>query len=254
MAIVTDDVALLVDFTADKAKLKKALESLKVKALTIPGHSEQFSALLATVRELFDEEDIRPIIIFQTDGDQIIFLQPPDPLLSLGHPRSSITQFSLADVYAATERSRATVYTVIPGFRLIGLPEADQLERAKIDVERFIVSNGWGGDYLSRQPYHPSKKEVSDQLDFRLKGQFAAAGVAKLTGGWTSFLEQPEEAPAIYESILSDLNNRYYVGYYPANKVHDGKRRHLSIEVRAHPEYTVWGRKSYLAPQPEAQD
>jgi VWFA-related protein len=227
MAIVTDDVALLVDFTADKPTLKKALESLKVKAQTILGHSDQFSALLATVRELFDEEDIRPIIIFQTDGDQIIFLQPPDPLLSAGRRRSSITQFSLADVYAATEGSRATVYAVIPGFRLIGLAQAEQLERAKIDLERFIVSNGFGGDYLSRQPYHPSTKEVSDHLDFRLRGQLATAGVAKLTGGWTSFLEQPEQAAAIYESILSDINDRYVVGYYPTNKADDGKRRHL---------------------------
>jgi VWFA-related protein len=253
MAIVTDDVALLVDFTAEKPKLKKALESLKVKAQTIPGHSDQFSALLATVRELFDEEDIRPIIIFQTDGDQIGFLQPPDSLLSAGRLRSSITQFSLADVYAATERSRATVYTVIPGFRLIGLTKAVQLERAKIDLERFIVSNGFGGDYLSRQPYHPSNKGVSDHSDYRLRGQLATAGVAKLTGGWTSFLEQPEQAEAIYESILSDINDRYVVGYYSTNKLADGKRRHLLIEVRDHPEYTVWGRKSYLAPQPESQ-
>jgi hypothetical protein len=78
--------------------------------------------------------------------------------------------------------------------------------------------------------------------------------MAKLTAGWTSFLEQPEQAATIYESILSDINDRYVVGYYPTNKVHNGKRRHLLVEVRDHTEYTVWGRKSYLAPEAEPKD
>ncbi|HMH43059.1 MAG TPA: VWA domain-containing protein [Pyrinomonadaceae bacterium] len=253
VAIVTNEVTLLVNFTSDKSRLKKALESLKITALTHKGNSYQFSALLATARELFDEEDIRPIIIFQTDGDQVDFLQPPDPSVLHSSIRSRIVQFGLDDVYAAVEKSRATVYTVIPGFRLIGLPEAEQLKRAEMDAERVVVANGMGGDYLSRQPYHPSKKVIADNLDFRLRGQMAAAEVAKLSGGWTSFLEEPEQAEAIYSSILLDINNRYIVGYYPTNKTHDGKRRKLLVEVRNHPEYSVWGRKSYIAPQPDPQ-
>jgi VWFA-related protein len=126
VAIVTNEVTLLVNFTFDKSRLKKALESMKITALTHKGNSYQFSALLATARELFDEEDIRPIIIFQTDGDQVDFLQPPDPVAVLPYKsiRGQIVQFGLGDVYAAVEKSRATVYTVIPGFRLIGFPEA----------------------------------------------------------------------------------------------------------------------------------
>jgi hypothetical protein len=120
-----------------------------------------------------------------------------------------------------------------------------------MDTERVAVANGWGGDFLSRQPYHPSKKVIAEHLDFRLRSQLAAAGVAKLSGGWTSFLGEPAQAATIYDSILSDMNNRYIVGYYPTNKTRDGKRRKLWVEVRNHPEYTVWGRKSYFAPQPD---
>src|SRR5258705_3054181 len=36
MAIVTDDVALLADFTKDKARLKKTLASIRMKALSVP--------------------------------------------------------------------------------------------------------------------------------------------------------------------------------------------------------------------------
>jgi len=251
MAIVTDDVELLVDFTPDKRRLEKALEGLKISVLNRKGRSEQFSALLATARELFDAEDIRPIVIFQTDGDQSIFLQPPDPVLTKGHSKSRIQQFSLGDVNTAVERARATVYAVVPGFRLVGLPKEDQLKRATIDAERFIISNGWGGNFMSRQPYHPSQKRVADWLAFRLNGQLAVTEVAKLSGGWTSFLEQPEQASTIYESILSDINQRLVIGYYSTNKTHDGKRRKVLIEVRNHPEYKIWGRKSYIAAGPD---
>jgi VWFA-related protein len=101
MALVTDDVKLLVDFTQNKESLKEKLESLKRKALTGHlGQSLQYSALMATLNEMFDSEDVRPIIIFQTDGDQ---------LEKLKDGRNSLTNFSSRDVAQAVERSRATL-------------------------------------------------------------------------------------------------------------------------------------------------
>ena len=47
--------------------------------------------------------------------------------------------------------------------------------------------------------------------------------------------------------ILSDINERYVVGYYPTNKNRDGKRRKINIAVKGHPEYTILGRRSYFA-------
>jgi len=77
--------------------------------------------------------------------------------------------------------------------------------------------------------------------------QQAAEGVADLTGGQTFFLEQPDQAADIYSRILSDVNRRYVIGYYPTNKATDGKRRQVAIEVRNHLDYIVQGRKSYIA-------
>lgn len=75
MAIVTDDVELIVQFTADKKKLKRELDSLKPDGFFGggSGKSKQYSALYAVLNEMFDEEDIRPIVIFQTDGDELTF-------------------------------------------------------------------------------------------------------------------------------------------------------------------------------------
>jgi VWFA-related protein len=244
MAIVSDDVELLVDFSRDKTALKNALESLRKKAMSRQfGRSHQFSALLAAVRELFSEEDIRPIIIFQTDGDELGLLAPHgvDPFWQPGMlPLSLFRQFSLNDVYTAAEKSRATAYTIIPNIQFLGLSPSEQRQRAKTLASQ--ESN-------SRPQF--STEQLANYADRILKGQLAAAGVATVTGGWTVFLEKPEQAKGIYARILSDINSRYVIGYYPTNKLHDGKRHRVLIAVRDHPEFSVEGRKTYYAPGPD---
>ncbi len=133
---------------------------------------------------------------------------------ALWRARWPIRKFSLDDVYQAVEKSRASVYTVIPTkperggntWRMIQSEELGMLER------------GW---------------------------HKAAAGAA--IGGWTAYLPKPEDATDIYRRILEDINSRYVTGYYPTNKIRDGKRRQVSISIKGHPEYSVSGRKSYIA-------
>src|SRR6185436_5502356 len=81
--------------------------------------------------------------------------------------------------------------------------------------------------------------------------QKALAGLAKFTGTIPEFLEEPGQADEIYTRILTDIDRRYVIGYYPTNRLRDGQRRKVSIEVRNHPEYTVWGQKSYFARKEE---
>ena len=75
----------------------------------------------------------------------------------------------------------------------------------------------------------------------------ALMGLAKFTGTIPEFLEEPGQADEIYTRVLTDIDRRYVIGYYPTNRLRDGQRRRISIEVRGHPEYTVWGQKSYFA-------
>jgi len=277
MAIVTDDVSLLLNFTSDKPKLKKALQDLRT--ITLPsrtgmlqqenqslpqsqprsslGHSDQFCALLATVRELIGPEDIRSIIIFQSDGDEINVLQPPNlhrydkPLSANASDKEKkswqqverllgprVKQYSIEDVYAAVQKARATVYTVIPGPRFFGLSQSEQLERARRDS----AAHGLGT---------PPGEALDQFIAFRLDCQSAMARAATLTGGWTAFLEDPKQAETIYSRILADVNSRYLIGYYPINKARDGARRTVAVQVRDHPDYTITGRKAYYAPGPD---
>lgn len=245
MAIVTDDVELLVKFTSEKKKLNRALDDLMGWIRTgHQGKSEQFAALMAVARELFDSEDIRPIIIFQTDGDEIGFLQPPQE--SGRALPGRVKPFSLGDVLFALDKSRATVYTVIPNIRLIGVPPEEIPRRTQEIIDRGMPV------YFGTSARSYSRKELLRFAEETfLPQQQAAAKVATATGGWTAFLELPEQADEIYARILADVNSRYVVGYYyPAGRPRDGKRHQFSITVKDHPEYEIAGRKSYVAPGP----
>ena len=290
IAVVTDDVELLVEFTSNKQAVKKRLDSLVERNIgskgflglgdkrSFFGRSAQFSALMATLKEAFDDEDERPIIVFQTDGDELEYLRDPiiRPTVPLDLPpdlreeiqneveqrkklqTASVTEFSLDDVYRQIEKSRATIYTIIPGIRLLGLSHDEQLRRLKTKDDKTVAT--W-------EEATPAKtKEVSEAreeqrrkrllppvleatLDEDLKVQSTLFEVSKTSGGWAEFLEAQSQATAIYARILADLNERYIVGYYPTNKERDGRRRQINIEVKGHPEYVVSGRKSYYAPQ-----
>jgi len=292
MAIVTDDVELLVGFTSDKRDLKKALNSLIEKnrgskgVLGIGkrppqfGRSSQMSALMATLNEVFDDEDQSPVIVFQTDGDEIEFLRnsiivhevppglPPELLREIQEQteqkkklqRALITEFSLDDVYRAVEKSRATIYSIIPRTRLIGLTEDEQIRRLTVEDERVVAT--WAASASStklksilKARHEQRQKKLTKEiwqarLDQELKVQQALVELARLSGGSAEFLETRSQTTEIYNRIAQDLNQRYIIGYYPTNKAHDGKRRRISITVKGHPDYLITSRTSYYAPEP----
>ena len=289
MAIVTDDVDLLVDFTADKQQLKDKLDMVlqRLRGKPFPvesadffprlGRSRQYSALMATLKELFNQEDMRRIVIFQTDGDEAYFLR--NPVVGVTGPRlygealakaqrrlpfymmnSVELEFSLEDLYRTVEQERVTVYSVIPGIRLWGLPFEEQLR--KLSDAQAVRTPGWMGhlspreraELLQQLQRRKDKKVDKDLEKFVVetiaKLQAVSASVATVSGGWADFLELPDQADAIYSRIFSDINQRYIVGYYPTNKERDKTRRRIEFKIKGHPEYQVYGRLSYFAPGP----
>ncbi|HEX8707033.1 MAG TPA: VWA domain-containing protein [Pyrinomonadaceae bacterium] len=247
MAIVTDDVKLAIDFTGDKKRLKSTLDSfMKLTGKGWHGKSRQFSALLATLRELIDVEQRRPIIIFQTDGDEAERLKDP--------PRGGSNApgvYYMSDINAEVEKSRVKIYTVIPSPRLAGASQSDILrvgQQIMARVQEHYIKTHRPEIPAGGRPPIPDNV-VAMVMAAAARQQAAAAHVAELSGGWTAFLETPERAAEIYARILEDINHRYIIGYYPTNKERDGKPRRVRIEVRGHPEYTVHGRQSYYATQ-----
>jgi VWFA-related protein len=284
-------VEVLVDFTNDKLALKKGLDSLvgrnrgSKSFLGVGGkrprfgRSAQYSALLATLREAFDEEDQNPIIVFQTDGDELEYLRnsaivyevppgvPPELLREVQNEveqkrklqRAGLTEFSLDDVYRAAEKSRVSIYSIVPRTRLLDLPQNEQLRRIAAEDERTVATWSAASSDKFKKIYQAREEErrrkltpelLQARLDQELKVQQALVDLAKLTGGWAEFLETKTQTTDVYNRILADINQRYVLGYYPTNKARDGKKRRIAIEVKGHPDYVITSRKSYYAPEP----
>jgi len=250
MAIVTDDVALLAPFTRDKWKLKDGLDSLRKRAKSKRfGRSEQYSALLATLKELLIGAE-RPIIIFQTDGDELSSLRNADISPSGAEvsalPRDSFKEYSLEDIYTTAEKTRASIYVVIPGVRFAGVPPEEHVERARRLFGKLFQLQpelgGWG-----RQLTPTFENYLRSRAQTALRQQLALAGIANLTGGWAEYLEEPGQAGGIYDRIFAGIERRYILTYYPTNTKRDGKLRRVEIKARNHPEYVILGRKSYYA-------
>jgi len=247
MSVVTDDVKLIVEPTSDKARLKSGLESLKTSALSGKvGRSRQYSSLMAVLNELLDKDGTRPIIIFQTDGDELGTLICGKMCSSHGMPGE--IGFSYDDLLKAAERGGATIYTVFSGVSFMGISGKERLVRAQTAID----DANRAAAFLHGQPvpdrlkgYRPYQRQLAEN---RLTDETAVARIADLSHGLASTLESPDQAAAIYDRILSDINSRYVLGYYPTNQARDGKRRKLKIKVRNHSEYTVWSRSSYVAP------
>jgi VWFA-related protein len=244
MAIVTDDVELMSDFTRDKEKLIAVLDKLRKRVFKDDkvGKSLQFSALYASLRELLGDKESRPVVIFQGDGDEVTSLRDQPDAADFAFLRRDArpVEFGLADILAAAEKSRATIYTVVTNDRLIGVP-ANQVYQRGVAL---MNKRGYPLD-ITDKSYESTVKRYTTIF---VEGQKAAARVATLSGGWTAWLENPEQAETIYSQILSDMNRRYLVGYYPTNTDRDGKQRTVKIEIKGRPEYLVHGRTKYYAP------
>jgi len=274
MAVVTPDLKLRLDFTQDKILLKKTLNSLVTSDKwknyfstcgdPVPAPDAQrrtsyarqifFDALLAVLNEMFDEENRQRIIIFQGDGTQVIWLKPdketPFHVSYSTYQKSGLrwvrgnpfASFGFREVKEAIESSRTTIYSVVTGVRFLGLSKQEQLARAKLSLVERNKFYGWDKEsnmttIVGYYQYAEAERNTA--------GQTAMFKVAELSGGFTSFIEKPDDAENVYSDIFTVIKNRYVIGYYPTNRTRNGKPRQVAIQVRNHPELTVTGRKAY---------
>lgn len=235
IAILTDDVKMLSNFTTDKELLKKKLDTLKTLSKTKQyGASLQYTALLGALKNLFGKDDARPIVIFQTDGDEFSWVQR--------------RKFTFEDVLKAAEKAKATVYSIIPGQKFIGASKKEQQRLAAYEIENPERKNSAQASYATVNKTELPEEVVKTYVKTMLAQHSALTQIAKASGGFADYIRTPDEAGAVYSRILSGINDLYVVGYYPANETRDGRRRTVKVTVRGHPEYQVSGLKIYSVP------
>jgi VWFA-related protein len=251
MAIATDNIEVLQDFTADKAVLKEKLEGLKQGAIRGKfGKSRQFSALVAVMEDLFRESDRRPIVIFQTDGDEFFDLKP---IKDSGFKMTGKSGFGFSDIESLAQNTRSTIYGIMPGIRTKELSQ----EQQELQALAYLSKSDEAYAAALKIKFTPKRSStvnnsVKTFARYYRKQQDAIEVLATKTGGSIEYLNETESAQKVYERILKFINSSYVLGFYPADEVRSSRPRKLSVTVKGHPEYRVVGRDSYiLATRPD---
>jgi VWFA-related protein len=238
MAIISDDVLMITDLTADKAYLNEKLELMRIKCGTgVFGQSRQYSALFAVLNEKIERNGTRNIVIFQTDGDEIA---------TLG---SSTSPFRLGDVIKVANRKGTTIYSVFTGSQL---GEKNRSER--IEATRRIMRAEYEAFYLLQnrrsppRPFSASPEYLLSRANRIQTEEKAVAEVATASGGIAQSLDSADQAAAVYEKILADIGNRYLVGYYRPDDGEKGKMRarEVNISLRTPSGYRVIGGRTFV--------
>ena len=244
MALVTDDIELLLDFSSDKTLLKKQLDRLKLRALNgSVGKSRQLSALNAAVSELFAREDKRPVVILQTDGDEYAELALWPRLR--GQQQCTGAAGSFDDLMEGLEKAGTTVYSVIPGMRSDSLLD-DRFGPAMNDLEKQMRREAkLKRAVLGSTQFQYSKRALKIWEEGRLRDAAAIERISEISGGITQYLDSPERANEVYRRVLDAMNQRYLIGYYPSNKNRDGRKRAIRVNLRSSNGYLIVGKSSY---------
>lgn len=238
LAIVTDDIAVLADFTSDKEFLKTRLDGLKKKTLSGDfGKSRQFSALMAAVNEKTRRDGTRQIVIFQTDGDE------SQTLGTKGWAGS--TKFSFDEILRAALNNGVTVYAVYTGTDLSGASDQEKKDRIEADYMELARRASLLRPNDRLIPEKLSSAFVRSRMRQIERDAGSVERIAVLTGGLAQTLREPAQAPAIYDRILADIYQRYVIGYYPRNQERDGRERKVDIRVNGRSGYRIIGRRSY---------
>jgi VWFA-related protein len=89
---------------------------------------------------------------------------------------------------------------------------------------------------ISRELYNLARREMND--------------LARVSGGRSFVAETLADARAAFSRVAADIGTQYSLGYYPTNKVRDGKFRSIKLEVRGLKEKTqIRARDGYYAPK-----
>jgi VWFA-related protein len=115
-------------------------------------------------------------------------------------------------------------------FRRLFVPQAQ-----KEDYQDFCRMGQFERMDISRQLYNLARKEMSE--------------MARASGGKAFAATSVQEAGAAFAQVANEIGTQYSLGYYPANKIRDGRFRQITVEMRGVKDASVRAREGYYAPR-----
>jgi VWFA-related protein len=115
-------------------------------------------------------------------------------------------------------------------FRTLFVPSAQ-----KEDYQDFCQLGQFERMDISRQLYNLARKEMNE--------------LAKASGGRNFSAASLQDARTAFGQVANEIGTQYSLGYYPANKIRDGRFRQIKVELRGVKDASVRAREGYYAPK-----
>ena len=115
-------------------------------------------------------------------------------------------------------------------FRRLFVPQAQ-----KEDYQDFCRMGQFERMDISRQLYNLARKEMGE--------------MAQTSGGKAFTAGSVQEARAAFAEVAREIGTQYSLGYYPSNKIRDGRFRQIKVEIRGVKDASVRAREGYFAPK-----
>lgn len=120
--------------------------------------------------------------------------------------------------------------TQLQRYRTIFLPAA-----RSDDFDNFCAFGPFEKMQISRSLYRLARQEMND--------------IARASGGKTFPVADLRDARAAFARVAEEIGTQFALGYYPTNKIRDGKLRRIKVEVRGVSQDTqIRAREGYYAP------
>ncbi|MDX6406334.1 MAG: Ca-activated chloride channel [Blastocatellia bacterium] len=115
-------------------------------------------------------------------------------------------------------------------FRQLFVPQAE-----KEDYQDFCRLGQFERMDISRQLYNLARKEMGE--------------LARASGGKAFVAGNLQETRAAFAQVANEIGTQYSLGYYPLNKIRDGRFRQIKVEMRGVKDSSVRAREGYFAPK-----
>jgi Ca-activated chloride channel homolog len=115
-------------------------------------------------------------------------------------------------------------------FRNLFVPSAQ-----KEDYQDFCRLGQFERMDISRKLYNLARTEMNE--------------LARASGGRNFSAASLQDARAAFGQVANEIGTQYSLGYYPGNKIRDGRFRQIKVELRGVKDASVRAREGYYAPK-----
>ena len=241
--VFSGEVEMIAEFSDPRAAVASAIESVTTEEgedgqrFTNKTGTSFYDALYLAVEDSpLKSAEGRKAIVCMSDGVD------------------STSKMKFRDIAPLAEKSEASLF-----FLELNTEEATLkgLLKPKVDpsyinfspgqIDRYYAEN----DPDSPQRYRPREallpetiREINAGLYKLSRRELRTLG--ERTGGRVYPVKTLQDLAGVYKRVGDELRSQYSLGYYPANKTHDGSWRSIKVETRA-PGATVRARTGYWA-------